>query len=182
MDGLDIDQFIHAVFPALADVEPILKSSEREAANCVRLVGELFRQIDVNGDGRVDWEEFTNFHDSRRDRVQYVEGGTTADEFEIRYVLDDGHVRTAQRHKSVHRMHCAHALKSRIFVVRKETHGFECWDRLARFEHDFYFPKIGEGKEEMQLDGHVHDVRHVPEKRSLVVALSDHTWRLMQGG
>ena len=30
MDGLDIDQFIHAVFPALADVEPILKSSERE--------------------------------------------------------------------------------------------------------------------------------------------------------
>ena len=134
----------------------------------------------MNGDGRVDWEEFTNFTIAVGTGSSTAQGGTTADEFEIRYVLDDGHVRTAQRHKSVHRMHCAHALKSRIFVVRRETHGFECWDRLARFEHDFYFPKIGEGKEEMQLDGYVHDVHHVPEKRSLVVALSDHTWRLMQ--
>ena len=169
MDGLDIDQFIHAVFPALADVEPILKSSEREAANCVRLVGELFRQIDVNGDGKVDWEEFTNFTIAVGTGSSTSKGGTTADEFEIRYILDEGHIRTSQKHKSIHRMHCAHALKSRIFVIRKETNGFECWDRLARFEHDFYFPKIGEGKEEIQLDGYVHDIHYVPEKKSLVV-------------
>ena len=70
-----------------------------------------------------------------------IAGPTTADEFEIRYILDEGHIRTTQRHKSIHRMHCAHALKSRIFVIRKETHGFECWDRLAD-EFTLYRPLL----------------------------------------
>ena len=84
------------------------------------------------------------------------------------------------KQKSITSMHCAPGLKSRIFIIRKETNGFEAWDRLGKFEHSFLFPKVGEGPNpQMELSGFVHDVLHVPEQKRLVVALSDHTWRLL---
>ena len=107
MDGLDIDQFIHAVFPRWRPgTDPQVVGAR--SGELRGLVGELFRQIDVNGDGRVDWEEFTNFTIAVGTGSSTSQGGTTADEFEIRRVG-----RRARPHRPEAQVRPPHALRAR---------------------------------------------------------------------
>ena len=58
--GLDIDQFVEALFKQLKDSHPkILEINE--ASYTVAMLEEMFYQIDFNGDGDCSWDEFTNF-------------------------------------------------------------------------------------------------------------------------
>lgn len=59
-DGLLIGEFTEVIFMQLHDTHPKI-ADETEAAYTVAMIQEMFSQIDFNGDGNCDWDEFTNF-------------------------------------------------------------------------------------------------------------------------
>jgi WD40 repeat protein len=60
LDGLLQDEFLEAITRSVLDNFPQLEDLS-EAAFLVTLIRELFHQIDINGDGYADWNEFTSF-------------------------------------------------------------------------------------------------------------------------
>lgn len=58
--GLPVATFTEVLFQQLYEVKPGVISSG-EAAYTVAMLQEMFGQIDFNGDGAVDWDEFTTF-------------------------------------------------------------------------------------------------------------------------
>ena len=75
--GLLVDDFVRELFFILV-VERTELQREKEANHVVGLLYELFNQIDVNGDGHVDWEEFTNY--CIEEGVQPVKGNSDESE------------------------------------------------------------------------------------------------------
>lgn len=59
-DGLHLGEFTEVLFMQLYDSHPKI-ADETEAAYTVAMIQEMFGQIDFNGDGNCDWDEFTNF-------------------------------------------------------------------------------------------------------------------------
>lgn len=59
-NGLPMKQFTEALFLQLYETHPKI-IDDSEAAYTVAMLEDMFSQIDFNGDGTVDWEEFTNF-------------------------------------------------------------------------------------------------------------------------
>mmetsp|Transcript_2987 Transcript_2987/g.10718 ORF Transcript_2987/g.10718 Transcript_2987/m.10718 type:complete len:183 (-) Transcript_2987:268-816(-) len=53
-EGLPLEKFVHTMTSHISD-----EKLDRE--RLVMDLSELFQQIDVNGDGRLEWEEFTGF-------------------------------------------------------------------------------------------------------------------------
>lgn len=58
--GVSKDDFARILLLALMRARPELQRVARASA-LVALLFEMFEQIDINGDARVDWEEFTTF-------------------------------------------------------------------------------------------------------------------------
>jgi Ca2+-binding EF-hand superfamily protein len=58
--GLDSFQFTDTLFRSLCEVHPKLFNLS-EAASTIAALQDMFSQIDFNGDGTVDWDEFTTF-------------------------------------------------------------------------------------------------------------------------
>ena len=59
-DGLHLDQFMEVIFGQLCEVNPKVMNPN-EATYTVAILEEMFGQIDYNGDGACDWDEFTSF-------------------------------------------------------------------------------------------------------------------------
>jgi len=59
-DGLQIDQFMEVIFGQLCEQTPKVMHPS-EAPYTVAMLEEMFSQIDYNGDGACDWDEFTSF-------------------------------------------------------------------------------------------------------------------------
>ncbi|RYG68911.1 WD40 repeat domain-containing protein, partial [archaeon] len=59
-DGLPITQFTEVLFKQLYETHPRI-IEDAEAAYTVALLQEMFQQIDYNGDGGTNWDEFTTF-------------------------------------------------------------------------------------------------------------------------
>ena len=58
--GLQIGRFTEVIFKQVYKKSPkILQPSE--CAYTVAMIQEMFQQIDYNGDGGADWDEFTTF-------------------------------------------------------------------------------------------------------------------------
>ena len=59
-DGLSITQFVEAMIAHAALIPP--DASKEKELEIVSLLREMFNQIDVDGDGTMDWEELTAFN------------------------------------------------------------------------------------------------------------------------
>lgn len=59
-DSLNIDEFTEVLFIQLNETHPKI-IDELEAGYAVAMIQEMFMQIDYNGDGGSDWNEFTTF-------------------------------------------------------------------------------------------------------------------------
>ena len=183
--GLPLDAFVELLFKQLALDEPRL-SDPNEASGCVALLQELFRQIDINGDQKVDWEEFTNYTISAGMRGAEVAAGLSqrsADEFDVHYELDRSYDLSDQPHASIHLVRHVPELK-RLLVVRKDAAAFDAYDRLGRWEHAYRFGTDSStttaSDAATSAGGVVHDLVYVPERQVLVAALSDHTMHLLK--
>jgi WD40 repeat protein len=59
-NGLPIKQFTEVLFQQLYETNPRVAEDD-ESGYTVALLQDMFSQIDFNGDGAVDWDEFTTF-------------------------------------------------------------------------------------------------------------------------
>jgi hypothetical protein len=59
-NGLPIKQFVEVLFYQLSESHPRILD-DAESSYAVALLQDMFTQIDFNGDGTVDWDEFTTF-------------------------------------------------------------------------------------------------------------------------
>ena len=88
--GLQLGQFTEVIFNQLFKTHPkILEPNE--CAYTVAMIQEMFQQIDYNGDGSADWDEFTTFciqTASKGKGGKGAAGGSTIDEYVIEYQED----------------------------------------------------------------------------------------------
>ena len=193
-DGLDVRAFVDILFKQLLGVEPRLRDA-REASSVVSLLHELFRQIDINGDQLVDWEEFTNHTISSGMMAGSSDPLYGADEFTVSYELDLGYSPTSSggpsAHGSVQLMRYVPEL-GRILVVSKDSPKFKAYDALGGFQHEYSFDAGGEAggpaspsargggaDAEAPSEGVIHDLIYISERQTLVAALSDHAIHLL---
>lgn len=106
-EGLHIGQFTDVIFKQLYETHPrIIEDSE--APYTVAMLQEMFQQIDYNGDGSTNWDEFTTFcvqtgltTNSRNGQVNASgETGFSLEQYVIEYgeeVLQRDHVLSAYR-------------------------------------------------------------------------------------
>eukprot|EP00981_Chlorochromonas_danica_P013586 scaffold6531_cov169-Ochromonas_danica.AAC.8 len=59
-EGLQLGQFTEVIFKQLFESHPRI-AEDSEAPHAVAMLQEMFHQIDYNGDGSTDWDEFTTF-------------------------------------------------------------------------------------------------------------------------
>ncbi len=62
--GLSISEFVYVMMRFVQNLENFDESSRLKSLTEKQLVAnlcELFAQIDINGDGSMEWEEFTSF-------------------------------------------------------------------------------------------------------------------------
>lgn len=148
-DGIDLETFVDILFSQLVGQYPCL-DDQREAATLVALLHELFSQINVNGDERVDWDEFTNHTINSGMRGLARVGvshfvGMSSDEFDVKYQLDGAYSNQIhqshkeQQQKPIILMRYVGEL-DRILVVEGSSQCFKVYDQSGRFlhEHDFY--------------------------------------------
>ena len=88
-DGLLIGEFTEVLFMQLYDSHPKI-ADETEAAYTVAMIQEMFSQIDFNGDGNCDWDEFTNFciQTGIESTAKASANADTLDEYVIEYGED----------------------------------------------------------------------------------------------
>lgn len=143
-DGLAIDAFVEIIFKQLIRVERRLRD-RKEAANVVGLLHELFRQIDINGDKLVDWEEFSNHTISSGMQASATSSTLySADEFVVNYSLDAGYGASGGQtaHASIHLMRYVPELR-RILVVCKDSPSFKAYDSAGNVAHGYSFDAGG---------------------------------------
>lgn len=70
-DGLSIEQFVWAMLELL----PSGATHGRPVQELVFQLSDLFQQVDINGDGTMEWDEFTHF---------FISSGMTKNEFRPR--------------------------------------------------------------------------------------------------
>lgn len=70
-DGLSIEQFVWAMLELL----PGGATHGRPVQELVFQLSDLFQQVDINGDGTMEWDEFTHF---------FISSGMTKNEFRPR--------------------------------------------------------------------------------------------------
>ena len=86
--GLPITQFTEVIYKQLFKTHPKI-ADLNERAYTVAMVQEMFQQIDYNGDGSADWDEFTTFCIQTASDGQSVGvGGSNIDEYIIEYQED----------------------------------------------------------------------------------------------
>lgn len=86
--GLPIGQFTEVIFRQLFKTHPKI-TDPTERAYTVAMIQEMFMQIDYNGDGSADWDEFTTFCiQTASDVKSGGVGGSNIDEYVIEYQED----------------------------------------------------------------------------------------------
>jgi WD40 repeat protein len=159
-EGLLPDEFLEAVmrivllnFPQLADLG--------EASFLVMLIRELFHQIDINGDGYADWNEFTSFVIQSNAGQAYDSGGSSSQynvgDYDIMYqespILRD---QALLSHRMVMVLKYFPSIR-RLFVVEEDTPEIivldESFQPKARFDPKKLSQSIG-----YRSTGSIHSV------------------------
>jgi WD40 repeat protein len=81
--GLPLSIFTEVIFRQLFKTHPKITNAD-ESAYTVAMIQEMFAQIDYNGDGSADWDEFTTFCIQTASDTKNA-GGSTIDEYVIEY-------------------------------------------------------------------------------------------------
>ena len=87
--GLQMGRFTEVIFKQLYTKFPQIADAN-ESAYTVAMIQEMFQQIDYNGDGGADWDEFTTFCIQTASEVQGSSHpqGVAIDEYVIEYAED----------------------------------------------------------------------------------------------
>ena len=171
-EGLSIDDFVKVLFKQLLKTMPGL-ANEKEAAHAVAILEELFEQIDINGDTKVDWNEFTSFN---------IENGMSATKQSDNSNLDEYSVTMApDQHQHYHDLSPLNPITKMVYIpetkkvltIQKDSDTINAYSNKGHFTHSL---QVGE-KSDVTSKAHltVHDLVHIPTKNLIVIACSDNT-------
>ncbi|ETV99914.1 hypothetical protein, variant [Aphanomyces invadans] len=167
--GYNKHAFARCLGEGMVRARPELRS-EKHVAALLALLYEMFDQIDINGDGHVDWEEFTSFCIAlgmiSTKQSQVVQGKGV----EYSYKQHPCHGKTFPYH--ITRIKSFDAIR-KVAVLEHMSPNISMFDSDGHFLHDM----TSIAKTSVMKDGGVYviDVDHVPAKNCLVVSSSDRT-------
>lgn len=177
-DGLPRAQFTSTLFSALYVVKPKVVDPF-EASYTVAMLDELFCQIDFNGDGVVDWEEFTTFcifmglqqladaekPDITDDAVRYVEDTSRR---EHRVLTHTALVSSITHDK----------ITKRMFVIQKKAAGVdiidEYFNKVAFLDPMLLLPECSRKSKNLQSIK-VYSVCYIPGRDLYAYSASDYS-------
>jgi len=176
-EGLGKQQFVKVLFKQLLKGLPKL-GTLREASHTVAILEELFEQIDINGDGKVDWDEFTSFN---------IENGMAATNQTEHSQLDEYSVSLKQDakfhdntilplHPIVKMVNVPHTKK--FMTIQKDSNVINCYTNKGVIAHTLV---VGDSNSDSggvsltKVSLTVHDLVYIPEKNLVAVACSDNT-------
>ena len=176
-DGLDIRDFTRVLFQQLCTSYPALRDLD-EAAYAVAMLQDMFGQIDFNGDGSVDWDEFTTFciHTGLVTAPEQAEGGAssgTLENYTIEYA-EDHNIKdnTLSSHTPITQLRYSQDSK-RLIVLKDTAEG------VMMFTEKFELQCLLNPNTLPHADVHekikVHDCIFLPSKDLYVYCGSDHT-------
>ncbi|TYZ63661.1 hypothetical protein PybrP1_006794 [[Pythium] brassicae (nom. inval.)] len=171
--GVRKDDFARLVLRALVHARPELQHAARAAA-LVALLFEMFEQIDINGDARVDWEEFTTFCISIgliATSDQELGGAANLHAPSYRQVpVGGGAVKARSFPYQIARIKSFTQLK-RIAVVENKSAVVLMYDADLVLQHEMSGVEKLLGKDSEPA---VLDVEHVAARNLLAISSSDH--------
>ncbi|KAH9108072.1 hypothetical protein AeMF1_016671 [Aphanomyces euteiches] len=164
--GFDKQSFATCLCEGMVHSRPELRSEKRIVA-LLSLLFEMFDQIDINGDGHVDWEEFTSFCvalgmiSTKQSKL-----GSKSVEFAYKPHACHG-TKTFPYHMT--KLKCFEHLR-KIAVLESMSPVISIFDFDGHFLHDM----TNIAKSSVMKEGmYVLDMDHVPSKNCYVVAASD---------
>jgi hypothetical protein len=171
-EGVDLNQFVRSMLEHL----PRPTSSESHA-NLMHQLCDLFDQIDVNGDGTLDWEEFTSF---------CVEAGMVQTRnirlpLKYKYVERTDFVDRASHGTYVHRMRYIPKLQ-RLMVFDAEGTTVKVYNEECKLIGEIrpaqiFVPSQTNGKgtfiEDTEHAGVVLDIAYIDARNQLAICCSD---------
>jgi hypothetical protein len=158
--------------PALVDVE--------EAAYTVAMLQDMFAQIDFNGDGGVDWDEFTTFciHTGLVTAAEQssqgdASGNMTLENYTIEYA-EDHSTKDTTLSSHTHISQMRHSSAAKRLMVMKETS-----DGVMMFDENFQQLCVLDPNQLPHADRQdkvkIHDCVYLPSKDMYAFCASDHT-------
>lgn len=191
--GLPLDQFVETIFKELLHVTPQL-NDQIEADYLVAMLYDMFGQIDLNGDGSVDWDEFTSFTVSTgvaEAAAEDLHAGSDLDHYTIEYT-EDLVTFKCPLHTIMREVHHVPSLK-RIIVVPEGSSKVFLYDERGNKILNFLpakaqaslIPQMSDQNNKVSAHGHssedkrnaliVYDAIYLEGRHLLAYTASDHT-------
>ncbi|CAE7683877.1 unnamed protein product, partial [Symbiodinium microadriaticum] len=181
-NGLPIKQFTEVLFTQLYETNPRV-GEDVEAAYTVALLQDMFSQIDFNGDGAVDWDEFTTF--CIHTGLVGASGATgaadgpsaaqkdTLDEYVIEYGEDKEIKDTVlNSYSPLASMRYLSTLK-RVMVIPEKRDTVMMFDNFFGHQSTLNPHMLSSAESHEKLK--VYDILYIPSKDVYVYCASDHT-------
>ena len=193
--GLPLDSFVSTLFKELFHACPQLNEQE-EADYVVAMLYDMFGQIDLNGDGSVDWDEFTSFTVSTgvseaAATDTTVHAGSDLDHYTIEYAEDLATFKCSL-HCFIREVHHIPSMR-RILVVPDDSSKVLIYDErgnkmitfLPAHAQASVIPQVQEQVKKLAKYGHasedkrnsliVYDAIYLDGRNLLAYTGSDHT-------
>lgn len=192
--GLPLDPFVETIFQQLFHVCPQLNDPV-EAEYLVAMLYDMFGQIDLNGDGSVDWDEFTSFTVStgvaEAAAEAAVHAGSDLDHYTIEYA-EDLVTFKSQLHCVMREVHHVPSQK-RVLVIPEGSNKVLIFDERGNRILNFFpakaqaslIPQMSDQNNKVSLHGHssedkrnalvVYDAIYLEGRHLIAYTASDHT-------
>jgi Ca2+-binding EF-hand superfamily protein len=173
--GLDSFQFTEILFTSLCEIQPKLNNLT-EAASTIAALQDMFSQIDFNGDGTVDWDEFTTFCIqmglTSNDTKGYG-GESILDKYVVEYA-EDGNI---QDHAI--KSHAQLSLMKYIPQLNRVIAMMEKGETVLMMNEEFSLHSVLDPGRFPQADPHeklkIYDICYLPIKDLFAFSTSDRT-------
>ncbi|GMH51681.1 hypothetical protein TL16_g01060 [Triparma laevis f. inornata] len=176
-EGLSIRAFVKVIFKQLLKTIPGL-AAPKEAAHTVAILEELFEQIDINGDTKVDWDEFTSFNIENGMSVTKQSDNADLDEYSVTISQDQSH-----HDHSVDSLHPITNMiynpeTKRVLTIQKDSSVIHAYNNKGVFAHALNVGEKSDMKSTQDITKQhltVHDLVFIPSKNLIAIACSDNT-------
>ena len=201
--GLSIRTFVKVIFKQLLKGMPRL-AEENEAAHTVAILEELFEQIDINGDTKVDWDEFTSFNIENGMSATKQSDNANLDEYSV--TMSQDHQHNARAQMSIDALHPITNMiynpeTKRVLSIQKDSGVIHAYNNKGVFAHTLTVGEKSDMKSNSEITKQVrsgrivrnvaaantaalfrpsqhltvHDLVHIPSNNLIAIVCSDNT-------
>ncbi|OQS07576.1 hypothetical protein THRCLA_20117 [Thraustotheca clavata] len=181
--GINKNNFAECLALGMVKSRPELRTEKRTVA-LLKLLCEMFDQIDINGDGEVDWEEFTSFCvalgmiSTKQSQLSTSDSKGSGIEYGYKQFHSSHPARTFSYHIS--KMRCFEPLR-KVAVLELDSPYIAIFDMDGTYLHDI----TNVAKSSIMKEGlYIFDIDYIPSRNAYVIASSDRIltlWNIVNG-